>query len=335
MIVEDFLTYIRVVKRYSPRTQDIYGAVLEDFRGFVGEGNGVEADDALLIDSLRPQLLRSYQVRLIDTGHSPRTVSQHISALSSFCRWLVMQGKLASNPARQLTRPKVERRLPHFYRAEALAEYFRSTEGVADAQALSELREALAQGDRKFACRLYDDRLRRLVVSLLAGTGVRRAELISLRTDSVDFGRKVLKVLGKGDKMRKIPLLGALCEEISLYLKAVELIGGRGSDEPGRRPLMVTHSGRVLYPAFVDRAVKRELGEHAAGITGRKSPHVLRHTLATGLLNNEADLNSIKELLGHSSLAATQVYTHTSVAQLKRIYQQSHPRAKSGGKNGD
>ena len=153
-----------------------------------------------------------------------------------------------------------------------------------------------------------------------------------MNVSDVDFGRKVVKVRGKGDKMREIPILDALCEEILLYLEAVEaMCGGKRSL---KEPLLVTGRGQRLYPGYVDKAVKGELAG-VKGITGKKSPHVLRHSLATGLLNEEADLNSIKELLGHSSLAATQVYTHSSISRLKDIYKSAHPRAKSGGKNGD
>jgi integrase/recombinase XerC len=162
--------------------------------------------------------------------------------------------------------------------------------------------------------------------------GLRRSELISLNVSSVDFGRKVVKVHGKGDKMREIPIIDTLCEEILLYLEAVEALVE--SERSLTEPLLVTFTGRRLYPAYVDRAVKRELSADD-GHTGRKSPHVLRHTLATELMNNETDLYSIKELLGHSSLAATQVYTHNSAARLKNIYKHAHPRAKNGGKHGD
>ena len=132
--------------------------------------------------------------------------------------------------------------------------------------------------------------------------------------------------------MREIPLVDALFEEILLYLKAVEALVE--SERSLKEPLLVTYSGKRIYPVFVDRAVKKELSD-VEGITGRKSPHVLRHSLATGLLDEGADLNSIKELLGHSSLATTQVYTHNSVARLKTIYKSAHPRAKNGGKYGD
>ena len=149
-------------------------------------------------------------------------------------------------------------------------------------------------------------------------------------TGDVDFGRKVVKVRGKGDKMREIPLVASLSEEILLYLKAVEVMCGRVRSLT--EPLFVTYEGRPLYPNYVDRAVKSALGS-VKSIRGQKSPHVLRHSLATELMNEDTPLNSIKELLGHSSLAATQVYTHSSIARLKDSYERAHPRAKNGGKN--
>ena len=178
----------------------------------------------------------------------------------------------------------------------------------------------------------YGSFLGRLIISMLYSLGLRRAELIGLTVGDIDFGRKVVKVRGKGDKMREIPLIASLCKEISLYLDAVETVcGGKRSL---KEPLLVTYNGNALYPGYVDKAVKSELG-NVKGISGRKSPHVLRHSLATELLNEKASINSIKELLGHSSLAATQVYTHSNIARLKDIYESAHPRAKNGGKNGD
>ena len=176
---------------------------------------------------------------------------------------------------------------------------------------------------------IYRHRLHRLIISLLFGIGIRRAELIGLKTNSFDPARQVMRVLGKGDKMREIPVVPSLCHEICLYLKAVESM--RGGASPADGPLLVTEKGRALYPAYVDRTVKEELDGY--GITGRKSPHVLRHTVATALLDDGADLNSIKEMLGHASLAATQVYTHNSVDRLKKVYNNAHPRAKKGGSN--
>ena len=208
--------------------------------------------------------------------------------------------------------------------------YFSSTAPDADALNLDFLL-SLPPGD-KTALELYERRLRRLIVSVLYGTGVRRSELISLNIRSLNLARHTLSVLGKGDKMREIPLTSSLCDEISLYLKAADyMLGPAGAEEP----LLRTPSGKRLYTVFVDRAVKKELSE-AEGFTGRKSPHVLRHTIASELLDGGTDLNSIKEMLGHSSLAATQVYTHSTIERLKKVYMNAHPRAnKNGGNYGD
>ena len=257
----------------------------------------------------------------------PRTVNLHLSVLSGFCRFLMKDGRLKSNPAKMVSRPKMEKRLPVFYRGESMKEYFSSTECDASEENLE-----LIKGNDRLSSQIYSRRLGRMIVSLLYSTGIRRSELIGLTIGSVDFSRRTMRVRGKGDKIREIPLVPSLCDEISLYLQSVESMEGR--KRSASEPLLVTAKGAKLYPMFVDRTIKSELGQ-VGSITGRKSPHVLRHSLATELLNEGADLNSIKELLGHSSLAATQVYTHNSVEKLKKVYLNAHPRAKSGGKNGD
>ena len=236
---------------------------------------------------------------------------------------------MKSNPVRLVSRPKVEKRVPSFYRNEAMRAYFENTEALVSPEDLAFFMETpLSETGRES----YNRRLARLIISLLYSLGIRRSELISLRIESVDFVRKLVKVHGKGDKMREIPLLTSLSEEILLYLKAVEALCGEKRSL--KEPLLVTYGMKPVYPVYVDKVVKSELG-CVKDITGRKSPHVLRHSLATELLNEGADLNSIKELLGHSSLATTQVYTHSSIARLKDIYKQAHPRAKNGGKYGD
>ena len=317
--IEDYIAYVTNVRRYSERTAEIYSEVLKDFALFAS-GDPVE--------SLTPQILRSYEVYLLDQRKlDPRTVNMHLSVLSGFCRYLMKTGVLKSNPARLISRPKVEKRLPVFYRDESMEDYFDSTESNASSENLE-----LVTGGDKLSKEIYSRRLARLIVSMLYSTGIRRSELIGLTVGSVDFSRKTMMVKGKGDKMREIPLVPSLCEEISLYLQTVETMEGRR--RTASEPLLVTVKGSRLYPVFIDRTIKSELGQ-VGSITGRKSPHVLRHSLATELLNEGADLNSIKELLGHSSLAATQVYTHNSIEKLKKVYVNAHPRAKSGGKNGD
>ena len=160
---------------------------------------------------------------------------------------------------------------------------------------------------------------------------MRRSEIVGLRRSDFDPGRKVFTVLGKGDKMREIPVPASVCQEILLYL---ERIRKEFPDVPEGGRFFLTDAGQPIYPELVNETVHEEL-DGVEGFTGRKSPHVLRHSLATHLLNNGADLNSIKEILGHSSLAATQVYTHNSFEQLKDTYLTAHPRAKNGGKNED
>ncbi len=302
-----FLSYIRDVRRYSERTCSIYSDVLGDYVAFC-EGSEDFAS------TLNVNALRAYEVWLMDSRHlSARTVGQHLSVLSSFCRFLMKEGVLQNNPVHLVRRPKEEKRLPVFYKEKSMEAYFEST-----------------KGDPEYGT--YKQKLNRLIISLLSSCGLRRSELISLNVGSVDFSRQVLRVRGKGDKIREIPLIPSLCEEISLYLNAVSSLTDDAYDPES--PLLRTPRGARLYPVFVDRVVKEELAA-VPDITVRRSPHVLRHTLATELLSRGADLNSIKELLGHSSLAATQVYTHNSVERLQKVYTNAHPRAKNGGKNGD
>ncbi|MCQ2182212.1 MAG: tyrosine-type recombinase/integrase [Bacteroidales bacterium] len=307
-MTEKFLQYIKTVRRYSPRTCSIYADVLKEFFDYSSPDGSED------ISLLNTTALRNYEIHLLDDRKdNSRTVHLHLSVISSLCKYLMKQGLLANNPVRTVSRPKLDKRLPVFFREESITEYFESTKGVPE------------YGN-------CEQGLNRLIISILYGTGIRRSELISLDFRSFDPGRKVLHVQGKGDKMREIPLTDTLCDEISLYLQKLDSL--ECCEKGPEAPLLQTPKGGRLYPVFVDRAVKKELGG-VEGITGRKSPHVLRHTIATELLDGGTDLNSIKELLGHSSLAATQVYTHNTIEKLQSVYKTAHPRAKNGGKNGD
>lgn len=330
-LIEKYLDYVKNVRRYSSRTFNIYKDVLENFRISLFPGTVSEqiCDDAFL-EALNPSEIRSYEVSLLDEkGLDKKTVNLHLSVLSGLCTYLVKTGMLQSNPVKLVPRPKVEKRLPVFYKKDSMEEYFASTDVYASRDMLVIFRQCSQSKHGKV---LYEQRLARLIMSMLFSLGLRRSELISMDISDVDFARKIVRVHGKGDKMREIPLIVSLSEEILLYLEAVEQLVGK--QRSLNEPLLVTYSGRRLYPVYVDRTVKSELGQ-VSTVTGRKSPHVLRHSLATELLDEGADLNSIKELLGHSSLAATQVYTHNTIARLKAIYQTAHPRAKNGGKHGD
>lgn len=299
-MIDRYIQYLKDIRRYSDRTCDIYRSVLEEYSAFAPDFSTTQ--------------LRNYEVHLMDERKlDARTVHLHLSVLSGYCRFLMKEGKLDANPVRLVSRPKVEKRLPVFYREDSMKEYFEQTKGV------------MEYGT-------YEQQLGRIVVDILYCTGMRRSELISLNRNSFDPQRCVMHVLGKGDKMREIPLISSLCDEILLYLHQAESL--KCCETGPEAPLVQSKNGVRLYPVLVDRIIKKELGT-VEGITGRKSPHVLRHTLATELLDDGTDLNSIKELLGHSSLAATQVYTHNTIERLQTVYKTAHPRAKNGGKNGD
>lgn len=322
-LIERYIEYVRDVKRYSERTFAIYRDVLKSYIHFISNGS-VEVGDSELVESLNRSEIRQYEVYLLDKKEcKASTVNQHLSVLSGFCQFLVKRGDIKANPVKLVARPKMDKRLPEFFRQDAMEGYFKETERYASEEYLNQFLEL---SESKYRKELYEYRLSRLIISVLYGLGLRRSELIGLRIRDVDFARKVVNVVGKGNKSRSIPMVEVLADEISLYLKATEALveGERSASEP----LMITYTGHELYPVYVDRVVKKELGDSTA-FAGRKSPHVLRHSIATGLLNEGAELNSIKEMLGHSSLAATQVYTHNSIAKLKSVYKNAHPRAKS------
>ncbi|MBR5385403.1 MAG: tyrosine-type recombinase/integrase [Bacteroidales bacterium] len=311
-LADRYLRHLGAARRYSARTVESYADILSRFLSWSSELD----DDA----KMTVRNIRNYEVYLMEEKEEgPATVNLHLSVLSGFCRFLMREGVLDSNPVKSVARPRKPKRLPEFYRSEDMEEYLSQTQFlIDDAEAFMEPR-------------YYRPRLHRCIINTFYCTGIRRSELISLTVGSVDMVRRTMKIKGKGDKMREIPLVPSICQEISLYLQQVKSMVG--VERTPSDPLFVTEKGRALYPVYVDRVIKSEFKD-ARGFTGRKSPHVLRHTLATELLDSGADLNSIKEMLGHSSLAATQVYTHNTVERLKKVYSNAHPRAKSGGKNG-
>ena len=306
MLKENFIRYLQTERRYSPRTVALYEKAVTDFYAFLEEDPPTPA-------ALTPPHIRSFIASGLDAGLSARTMNLQLSALSTWCNWLLRQGLLAGNPVSKVPRPKQEKKLPQFYTEKSLENYFDAS------------RRAVEEHPDDFPLRRN-----RIMMLILYATGMRRAELCSLRIADFDGGRQLFRVTGKGDKQREIPVPALICQEISLYL---EKMGEAYPDNPQGK-FFLTDKGSPLYLAFADNLVRKELAGQE-GFTGRKSPHVLRHSLATHLLNRGADLTSIKEILGHSSLAATQVYTHNSFEQLKKTYLTAHPRAKNGSKNGN
>ena len=306
MLKENFIRYLQVGRRYSPQTVRLYEEAVTEFYAFLEE-------ETVTPEAMTPQNIRSYIAYGLDTGHSARTMNLKLSALSTWCNWLLRQDLLESNPVKKVPRPKEDRKLPQFYTEKAIDNYF------------DESRRRVEEHPDDFS--LFRNRM---ILVILYATGMRRAELCGLNIADFDSGRQLFRVTGKGDKQREIPVPALICQEILLYL---EKLREAYPDNPQGK-FFLTDKGEPLYLAFVDNVVRSELSG-IEGFTGKKSPHVLRHSLATHLLNRGADLTSIKEILGHSSLAATQVYTHNSFEQLKKTYLTAHPRAKNGGKHGN
>ena len=306
----DFIDYLKVKRRDSPRTVKLYGDAVEDFlrSSFSEKQPGdEELEDGEILSVLKFQVIRGYVSSLMDRGLDSRTVNLHLSALSTFCNYLVRQKRLSSNPVKEVVRPKEKKRLPSFFSPEALKLYFDTP--VSDD---------------------YPSVRNRLIVTLLYDTGLRRAEAASLRIRDIDLSRGTITIIGKGDKQRSIPIVESLREKIGDYLLLREdFLKEKSSEKTAKAPdsFFLSDAGGSAYPEFINRTVKSELSK-AKGLSGKKTPHTLRHSFATSLLNNGADLNSIKEALGHSSLAATEVYTHNSFEKLKEIYKTAHPRAK-------
>ena len=320
-----FLDYLQIQKRYSPRTLQNYSTAMEHFcnyalpqsgdisqsgtipqggtipqRGAIPQGGAITQQE--LLEALTAKTLRGFIAERLEAGEKPRTVNLYLSALSSFCKYLLRKGLLKENPIDSIKRPKEEHRLPDFYSKDALKEYLESP---------------VAEG--------YAPMRNRTLILLIYSTGIRRAEAAGLMVRDLDLSRGIIAVTGKGDKKRNIPIIPLLSQYLFVYLQ----IRKSSFKECKYDNLFLTDRGNPLYLSFVNNVVKRELGG-LKEFSGKKSPHILRHSFATHLLNNGADLNSIKEALGHSSLAATQVYTHNSFEKLKSVYKEAHPLAKSG-----
>ncbi len=307
---ELFSDYLRVQKRYSPRTLKIYLESIEELFNYLAPGVD-EVPELLLV----PSNIRSFIAHLLDNGISPVTVNLKLSAISSFSNFLVKKELLESNPVKKVQRPKTDKKLPGFYTIRAMENYFSK-------ELSTNIGEDSLQDELDCFYKLRD----KLVVELLYCTGIRRAELTSLKIYEWDSSRSVIRVTGKGDKVREVPVPSVLSQHLGEY----KLLLDDYYPVNQTKHFFLTDSGQPMYLSFVNKIVSRELNG-IEGFSGKKSPHMLRHSLATHLLNNGADLNSIKEVLGHSSLAATQVYTHNSFEQLKKVFLTAHPRAKKQG----
>ena len=293
MYREDFIKYLQFEKRYSNHTVRAYRNDLNQFFDHVQQICNTED-----IKSITHKEVRSWIAKFVDHNISERTINRKISTLQSYFMYLMRMGYIKLNPMGKVYRPKVGRRLPYF---------------VNETQMELLLNKDIFSGD-------FFGKRDQVIIEMLYQTGIRLSELINLRDPDLDHGKHQIRITGKRNKERIIPITNALYQLIADYQKSRD---GKFS-RMGEDYLVVTDKGRKVYEKFVYRKVRKYL-TYITTIE-KKSPHVLRHTFATHMLNSGADLNAIKELLGHANLSATQVYTHSTFEKMKKIYKQAHPR---------
>ncbi|MDD2798405.1 MAG: tyrosine-type recombinase/integrase [Bacteroidales bacterium] len=299
MIINQFLEYLQYERSYSTHTVLSYRNDLSQFVEFIRLEQG-----EFILGKIDSDIIRLWIVALMEQKRSTTTVKRKLSALKSFYRFLLKRGIVTKNPIINIAGPKSGKEIPSFVKESEMDFLLEKSSEDTNFESLRD----------------------NAIMHLFYATGIRRAELLNLKDSDVDFFTSVIKVTGKRNKQRIIPLGEEIKQLLLNYLEERDVRIGVGDGH-----LFVKSDGEALYPMLVHRIVSERLS-----ITNisKKSPHVLRHTFATSMLNNGAQLNAVKELLGHSSLASTEVYTHTSFEELKRSYNSAHPRAihfKKGG----
>ncbi len=313
---EKFLAYLQFEKRYSPHTITAYRNDLDGFFHFLESMYEIKS-----IQTVGHSEIRSWLVYLMEgseksatSGETPdlhkqvavnsRSVNRKLSTLKSFYRFLLKEGLVTENPMRKIISPKTAKRLPIFVEKEKMDILLRDA-GTTDG---------------------FPGLRNQVILEMLYNTGMRLSELIHLKDQDIDFSGQTIKVLGKRNKERLIPFSRKFGLLLRTYLKEKSAYFDKEAPQPEHLSfLFITDHGSPVYPKFVYRLVRSRLSEVTT--LQKRSPHVLRHTFATHLLNNGAELNAVKELLGHASLSATQVYTHNTIEKLKKVYKQAHPKA--------
>lgn len=293
MLTDSFLDYLRYERNYSEKTVLAYGEDISQLREFAQER--MEKFDPA---EVKPELVREWIVSLMDQGYTSTSVNRKLSSLRSFYKYLLRQGEVSVDPLRKITGPKNKKPLPSFLKESEMNKLLDDTDF----------------GEGFKGCR------DRLIIEMFYATGMRLSELIGLDDKDVDFSASLLKVTGKRNKQRLIPFGDELKETMLEYVDIRnEMISGRSD------AFFVRENGERLYKNLVYNLVKRNLSKVVT--LKKRSPHVLRHTFATTMLNNDAELGAVKELLGHESIATTEIYTHATFEELKKVYKQAHPRA--------
>ena len=293
MLLDRFVDHLTYEKRYSAHTVSAYRRDLEQFGTFLKEFGSNEPEKAT------DKVVRRWMMKLMEEGTGPRSVNRKLSSLRSFFRFARIIGVVSMDPTTLVDPPKTPKRLPEFVEEQRLERMF----------------DEFVWPDG------FKGKTERLILELLYGTGMRLAELMGLNVGDIDLGANTVRVLGKRNKERIIPIGDELTSNIANYLKERTSLFGGGN---GVNALLIDKNGEP----FARRTVQRLVTHYLSGVTSQKkrSPHVLRHTFATHMLEHGADLNAVKEILGHANLAATQVYTHNTVEKLRKVHAQAHPR---------
>jgi len=292
MFIERFIRYVQYEKRFSPHTIKAYETDLLQFQTFLTTYETTLAE-------VTHTLVRSWVMECMEADTGAKSINRKISSLRSFYKFLQREGLIAKSPMEQVQAPKIPKRLPV----------------IVEEAKLNALLD-----DEAFFPSGFEGLRDRVVLELFYGTGIRLAELLGLTNSDIDDYNQQIKVLGKRNKERIIPLAKPLYALLKVYIDQKNELGLTSTEK-----LIVTDKGTAAYPKLIYRLVKQALGE--VSTQDKKSPHILRHSFATALLNKGAELTAIKELLGHANLSATQVYTHNSIEKLKSIYKQAHPKA--------
>ncbi|MCI0751332.1 MAG: tyrosine-type recombinase/integrase [Flammeovirgaceae bacterium] len=293
-MIESFLKYLQFEKRVSKHTLEAYRGDLKQFSDFL-ETTFPETKP----DKADYGIIRSWIIQLVDNGNKAPSVNRKIACLRTYYKFLLKRETISKNPMIKIRVLKTQKRLPSFVKENDMTNLLDHV--------------------------VFDDTLDgwrdKLMLELFYSTGIRLSELIELKENRVDLKNQTIKVLGKRNKERVIPFPQSIVSIIENYRK----VRNKEADSKAHGLLFVTNEGEACYPMMVYRMVKKYLDEYTT--TEKRSPHVLRHTYATHLLNKGAEINAVKDLLGHSSLAATQVYTHNSMEKLKKVFDQAHPKA--------
>lgn len=299
-MIEQFLKYLQYEKRVSAHTTLAYQNDLDQFTQFLRD----TYEDHPTQDATYG-MVRSWIITLVDAQLSSSSVNRKIASLKAFYKFLLREQRIEKNPMQKIRVLKTPKRLPSFVKENDIAE-------VLDHKQYK--KEKVEWSDS------LEDWRKRIILELFYATGIRLSELIGLKENQINLRDRTIKVLGKRNKERVVPFPAGIVTILEGYRK----VRNRDVDMKDHGLLLVTDSGEALYPMMVYRIVKQHLKDTG---TQKTSPHVLRHTYATHLLNKGAEINAVKDLLGHSSLAATQVYTHNSMEKIKKAFDQAHPKA--------